>query len=83
MEDCKDYFSRLSEYLDGELSADQCVQMERHLSGCEPCVAFVESLRHTISLCRESANANSPVPESAKRTLREAYQRSLAALRKR
>ena len=81
MDDCKDYFAMLSEYLDGELSAEQCVQMEQHLKGCEPCIAFVESLRQTIALCRDTGGGATPVPEAAKDALREAYRKSLTTLR--
>lgn len=45
---CREIFERLSEYLDHELDPELCSKIERHLDGCEPCEAFLESLRRTI-----------------------------------
>ena len=41
---------QLSAYLDGELSARQTENVERHLSTCEECAALLEELRRTRSL---------------------------------
>jgi anti-sigma factor RsiW len=42
----------LSDYLDGALPVRDCRELERHLEGCKPCIAFVESLKITIEACR-------------------------------
>jgi anti-sigma factor RsiW len=49
---CKQIFARLSEYLDGELPVKNCRQLERHLKGCRPCIAYLESLKTTVEACR-------------------------------
>ncbi len=49
---CRELFSLLSEYLDGDLAPDVCAEMDGHMEGCAPCVAFLESLRRTITLLR-------------------------------
>jgi anti-sigma factor RsiW len=49
---CRELFARLSEYIDDEIPAEVCEALRRHLSGCESCEAFVESLRFTVELCR-------------------------------
>jgi len=49
---CRALFERLSEYVDGELSAELCRQMRAHLQGCDPCVAFANTLKKTADLCR-------------------------------
>lgn len=51
--ECKQIFAMLSEYLDRELPANVCDEIENHIGGCAPCVEFVESLKKTIRLCRE------------------------------
>ena len=38
MDDCKEIFARLSEYLDAELPPDACADIEAHIAGCAPCV---------------------------------------------
>jgi len=50
---CKQIFAKLSEFLDGELAAKDCRQLERHLEGCPPCVAYLESLKATVEACRK------------------------------
>jgi hypothetical protein len=40
---------RLSEYVDGELSADERQQLEAHLAECQQCSAVVEDLRGVLA----------------------------------
>jgi hypothetical protein len=66
----------LSEYLDLELPPDACRQIAEHLSGCQPCEDFAESLRKTVDLCRRYRPSELPQPisESARTELLAAYQ---------
>ncbi len=41
--------ARLSDYLDGELSATERHQIEEHLGGCRPCRATLEELRAVVA----------------------------------
>jgi len=59
---CKQIFAMLSEFLDGELPAKNCHQLERHLEGCPPCVAYLESLKTTVEACRRYQTPKAPVP---------------------
>lgn len=79
-EDCKEVFAMLSQYLDLELPADACKEIEQHLAGCAPCVEFVESLRKTVELCRayEPELMPGPLTESARSELETAWKRMLA-----
>jgi anti-sigma factor RsiW len=49
-EHCHDLLSELSNYLDGEASAEWCAEIERHLADCENCRAVVDTLRKTVQL---------------------------------
>jgi len=40
---------RLSEYLDGELSAEECRACERHLEACPACAAVLTDLRNVVA----------------------------------
>jgi hypothetical protein len=83
-DDCKEIFAKLSAFLDMELPPDACHEIERHMAGCPPCVEFVESLRKTVQLCHgyEPAEMPRPLGENARRELRDAWQRMLAARKK-
>ena len=53
---CREMFERLSEYMDGELDARLLECFDEHLQDCEPCQAFIDTLRKTVELCRESGS---------------------------
>jgi anti-sigma factor RsiW len=80
-EKCKEVFSLLSEYLNLELPADACQEIETHLADCPPCVEFAESLRKTVELCRRYRPARLPEPlgKNARKYLLDAYQKMLSA----
>jgi anti-sigma factor (TIGR02949 family) len=65
---CKYLLSSLSSYIDGELEARLCAELERHLEDCENCRVVVDSLQKTVSLYRES-NANVECPEDIRQRL--------------
>ena len=50
----------LMDYLEGELPADVRAAIEAHVSGCERCVAFIESYRATPRILREATAATLP-----------------------
>lgn len=79
-ENCQDVLALLSDYLDLELPADACQQIENHLAGCLPCEEFAASLRATVDLCRQFQPSNMPKPlsEHARAELETAWKKMLA-----
>ncbi|MCS6806910.1 MAG: sigma-70 family RNA polymerase sigma factor [Acidobacteriota bacterium] len=72
---CRDILQKLSEYLDGQLRPKLCQRIERHLQDCAPCVAFVNTLRKTIELCRSyAADEKMTIPPEEKEKLRAALE---------
>jgi RNA polymerase sigma-70 factor (ECF subfamily) len=61
---CKQIFAALSEYLDGELPVKNCRELERHLKGCQPCLAYLENLKTTIQACRTYRVKKVPRPSA-------------------
>jgi RNA polymerase sigma-70 factor (ECF subfamily) len=47
-QDCREMFAALSDYLDERLSDSVCGELEKHISGCAPCQAFLGDLKQTI-----------------------------------
>ncbi len=80
MENCKDIFAALSEYLDAELTPETCAEIEAHLAGCPPCIEFLRSLKSTVTLCRDCPPAEAPAPlsDADKQKLLAAYRKSIA-----
>jgi mycothiol system anti-sigma-R factor len=56
-DDCEEAIHRLYHYLDGELTEQRRVELQRHLDDCSPCLEafdFEAELRMTISTkCRD------------------------------
>jgi anti-sigma factor RsiW len=57
---CRDLASQLSEYIDGELEAALCAELEAHLAHCTNCRVMVDTLRKTITLYHAQAPAKVP-----------------------
>ena len=65
---CRHLLGSLSDYVDGELEAALCAELERHLEGCENCRIVVDTLRKTIYLYHVTAEAE-PVPDEVRERL--------------
>ncbi len=65
---CKNLLGNLSEYIDGELQAELCAELEQHLQECDNCRVVVDTLRKTIELYRQTASP-SALPGSVRERL--------------
>jgi anti-sigma factor RsiW len=52
---CHDLLSSLSEYVDGNLQAELCQEIERHLHDCNKCRVVVNTLKKTVELYQDVA----------------------------
>jgi len=80
---CKEIFAELSNYLDDELDDSMCTELEKHIEGCGPCVAFLASLEKSIDQCRHAPD-ELPDPRVAAKLRREVmaeYQGLMTSLR--
>jgi anti-sigma factor (TIGR02949 family) len=57
---CRDLLGHLSDYIDGDLEAAICAQLEAHLAECPDCRVMVDTMRKTIILYRSQAAAELP-----------------------
>ena len=53
-------FERLSEYIDRELDAPTCREIEGHIAACKPCQVCLETLKQTVNLCRNLKRHQAP-----------------------
>ena len=49
---CREMFAALSDYMDGLADDEHTREMEKHLSDCQPCVAFLDSLKSAVQQCQ-------------------------------
>jgi RNA polymerase sigma-70 factor (ECF subfamily) len=75
---CRDVATLLSQKLEGEISADMCAEMERHLEGCDACRAQCQSLQHTLGLCRRAGSG--AVPPEIQESVRSAVKQLLGSV---
>jgi anti-sigma factor RsiW len=57
---CHDLLDQLSDYIDGELEAALCAELEAHLSDCPNCQVMVDTVRKTITLYHAEPPAELP-----------------------
>jgi anti-sigma factor (TIGR02949 family) len=59
---CREILDHLSAYIDEELDVSLCEEIQRHMEGCNPCIAFLNTLKKTVVLYRSCAGQD-PMPE--------------------
>ena len=74
---CPDVLSLFSSHLEGQVSAEVCAEMERHLEACSRCKGACDSLKRTLSLCQASAPA-APIPAAVQASVKVALRNFLA-----
>ena len=47
---CQELLGQLNEYVDGELAAELCRDLEEHMAGCADCRVVFDTLAKTITL---------------------------------
>lgn len=52
---CCDLIDSLSDYIDGDLRKELCIELEEHLANCPNCQIVVNTLRKTIELYRKTS----------------------------
>ncbi len=68
-DNCKALLGSLSEYIDGELPADLCSEIEKHLAGCENCRVVLNTTRRTIDLVQMPADNADALPKDIRERL--------------
>lgn len=50
---CEDLLRLLNDYVDGDIAPSICEDFAEHLTSCNPCNVFVDTIRKTVRLYRE------------------------------
>ena len=78
---CRRLFAALSDYMDGVIDDAVCEEMDLHLHDCQPCQAFLSSLKTTVAQCRSYApRCDSKRAQQLRRDLLLKYQQAVTAL---
>ncbi|HSR33091.1 MAG TPA: zf-HC2 domain-containing protein [Anaerolineae bacterium] len=57
---CHDLLGQLSDYIDGEMEAALCAELEAHLVDCPDCRVMVDTVRKTVTLYSSQATTELP-----------------------
>jgi RNA polymerase sigma-70 factor (ECF subfamily) len=80
---CRQMFAALSDYMDGLVQDVRYREMDKHLHECEPCVAFLDSLKSAVEQCRTyQPSCDTESATKLRQELVEKYQAAVAALPK-
>lgn len=80
---CRGLFAALSDYMDGLVDEARCEEMDRHINQCEPCRAFLLSLKQAVAQCRSYApDCVSRHGDELRQELVLKYQQAVASLEK-
>jgi len=71
---CKGLLAQLHDYIDDELEAVLCAEIEEHLAGCDDCRVLIDTTQKTITLYRRQTPVD--VPEGAMARLRQALDKA-------
>lgn len=74
---CPDAVALFSQHLEGDLSANVCASMEKHLAQCPRCSADCDSLKRTLGLCKVSGK-NVQVPAALQLSIKVALKQFLS-----
>jgi RNA polymerase sigma-70 factor (ECF subfamily) len=78
---CRSLFAALSDYMDGVVDDAVCAEMDRHIKDCEPCQAFLASLKQAVDQCRLYQPECQPdLAKELRRDLVAKYQQAVSAL---
>ncbi|MBD3217766.1 MAG: hypothetical protein GF310_05765 [candidate division Zixibacteria bacterium] len=73
MRECNKHIQEIADYIDGELDAKLCDDIEDHLKGCKNCRLMVDTLKQTVILCKDGEKEE--LPESISSKLNEAIKK--------
>lgn len=65
--ECRQIAELLGDYIDGSLASHLRDLIDFHIDGCQPCVAFMNTYRGTISVTRTLPST--PIPAELKHRL--------------
>ena len=63
---CKSLLGTLSDYVDGELGAELCREIEKHIAECEDCRIVVDTTRRTVDLVHASNHPQTDLPDEVR-----------------
>lgn len=61
-QECQELLGRINAYVDGELAAEMCAQLRRHMADCPDCRIVFDTLSQTVFLYRSLEQQTQELP---------------------
>jgi anti-sigma factor RsiW len=74
---CHELLTQLNDYLDGDLPAGLCADLEAHLAGCTDCRVVLDTLDRTVHILRNLDSTPPPLLPALEARLLEHIARHL------
>jgi len=68
---CTEVLARLSDYLDGDLSAEQVATVQAHLRGCDWCERFGDQMSEVVTRLKAELGPAEPADDAVTERLLE------------
>lgn len=68
---CGEVLAQLSDYVDGDLSAEARARIDAHLAGCDWCENFGGAFANVVAEIRRELRAPDPVDDAVRSRLRD------------
>ena len=75
---CEEIFEKISEYIDKELDPSLCKDIEEHVENCEPCIAFINTLKKTVELFKGISVETPEIPDNVSSNLKSFLKETIA-----
>ncbi len=70
---CKEVVELVTDYLEGALPVEMRQRFDQHLTGCDPCIVYLDQMRQTIATLGRLPEES--VPQNVLDTLLEHFRR--------
>ncbi len=77
---CQECVELLTDYLEGNLAHDVESRLDEHLSGCAPCINFVQSFRKSTTMTQQLREQQVDVPMDVQQRLKSFLKEEIVVL---
>ena len=75
---CQEILEKIGDYIDRDIDPSLCEEIEKHIENCEPCVAFINTLKKTVELFGQTTQAPPGIPEPVSANLKSYLKENIA-----
>ena len=67
---CQEILEKICDYIDKDMDPALCEEFEKHMDDCQPCVAFINTVKKTVELFGAAGQLPPEIPKPVSANLR-------------